>query len=78
MISEKPGMAQPYVGRGTAYAMKRLLLEAQEDFTEAIKRDSNTTEAWKRRGQVRAAMGDHTAAVDDFKEAKKLSSVIQH
>jgi hypothetical protein len=27
MISEKPGMAQPYVGRGTAYAMKRLLLE---------------------------------------------------
>ena len=53
-----------------------LAFQAQEDFTAAIKRDSDTIEAWKRRGQVRAAMGDHTAALDDFKEAKKLSSVI--
>lgn len=52
-----------------------VLLQAQDDFSTAIEKDSNNAEAWKRRGQVRAAMGDHTAALDDFKEAQKRSKV---
>ncbi|CAI7845554.1 unnamed protein product, partial [Closterium sp. NIES-53] len=45
------------VGRGTARALQRKLKEAVADFTAAIEIEPRAAEAWKRRAQARAALG---------------------
>ncbi|CAF2032728.1 hypothetical protein HID58_078803 [Brassica napus] len=46
------------IGRGTAYAFQRELENAITDFTKAIESNPAACEAWKRRGQARAALGE--------------------
>ncbi|URE00095.1 Tetratricopeptide repeat protein [Musa troglodytarum] len=62
ILRETPEYPEALIGRGTAYAFQRELDAAIADFTMAIQSKPLAGEAWKRRGQARAALGE-------FKEA---------
>ncbi|KAM7251670.1 hypothetical protein ACFE04_023553 [Oxalis oulophora] len=57
------------IGRGTAYAFLRELEPAIADFTKAIESNPSTVQAWKRRGQARAALGHSIKALEDLTKA---------
>ena len=46
-------------------------------FTAAIDLSPGLSDAWKRRGQTRAAMADLSAALDDLNEALRLDGGAQ-
>lgn len=50
-----------------------LARQAVEEFSAAIKIDDTCMEAWKRRGQSRAAMGQDAEAVLDLTRAAELA-----
>ncbi|KAF2542325.1 hypothetical protein F2Q68_00030053 [Brassica cretica] len=56
----------------TAYAFQRELENAIDDFTKAIQSNPAAGEAWKRRGQARAALGEFAEAVEDLTRALEL------
>ncbi|KAL0687453.1 hypothetical protein Bca4012_087130 [Brassica carinata] len=60
------------IGRGTAYAFQRELENAIDDFTKAIQSNPAAGEAWKRRGQARAALGEFAEAVEALTRALEL------
>jgi len=55
-----------YIGRGTALALLGQLDKAIADFSSAIDIDRNCVDAWKRRGQSRAALGNDSEALYDL------------
>lgn len=57
LLKEDPNYPEALIGRGTAYAFQRELEPAIVDFTKAIQSNPSACEAWKRRGQARAALG---------------------
>ncbi|KAH1223706.1 Suppressor of RPS4-RLD 1 [Glycine max] len=57
ILKEDPAYPEALIGRGTAYAFKRELDAAMADFSKAIEFNPSAGEAWKRRGQARAALG---------------------
>eukprot|EP00058_Branchiostoma_floridae_P011638 XP_002597126.1 hypothetical protein BRAFLDRAFT_76343 [Branchiostoma floridae] len=71
-----PMTYKAYVGRGTAYAMTRQLLKAEADFTQALTLEPKETEIWKRRGQVRAALGQEGQAIEDLNRAQSICKVV--
>ncbi|XP_078676262.1 tetratricopeptide repeat protein 13-like [Branchiostoma floridae x Branchiostoma belcheri] len=68
-----PMTYKAYVGRGTAYAMTRQLLKAEADFTQALTLEPKEAEIWKRRGQVRAALGKESQAIEDLNQAQSIA-----
>ena len=50
-------------------------LQGEEDFCAAIYVEPDVAEAWKRRGQVRVAMGKYQQALADFERAQVLLMV---
>ncbi|MCI07404.1 tetratricopeptide repeat protein 13-like, partial [Trifolium medium] len=58
ILKEDSAYPEALIGRGTAYAFKRELHSAIDDFTKAIQFNPAAGEAWKRRGQARAALGE--------------------
>ncbi|CAA3014489.1 suppressor of RPS4-RLD 1 [Olea europaea subsp. europaea] len=58
ILEEDPDYPEALIGRGTAYAFQRELHSAIADFTKAIQSNPSAGEAWKRRGQARAALGE--------------------
>jgi tetratricopeptide (TPR) repeat protein len=60
LLEENPKSCDALLGRGTAYAFLRNLEFAITDFSKAIEVDPTVGEAWKRRGQARAAIGATT------------------
>ena len=60
------------LGRGTAFAIAGNLTQAVTDFSAAIEVDKKCYEAWKRRGQARAANGALDSAVADLTESVRL------
>jgi len=67
-----------HVTRGTARALRATdqdLAMADEDFTAAIALEPRFADAWKRRGQARAALGRVGSAVADLERAAALLSV---
>lgn len=60
------------LGRGTAFAIAGNLTQAISDFSSAIEVDKNCFEAWKRRGQARAANGSLDSAVTDLTESLRI------
>jgi tetratricopeptide (TPR) repeat protein len=60
LLEENPKSCDALLGRGTAYAFLRKLEIAITDFSKAIEVDPTVGEAWKRRGQARAAIGATT------------------
>jgi hypothetical protein len=49
--------------------MARRLEEAEADFSATLKLEPGLYEAWKRRGQTRAALGKDREAVEDLTQA---------
>ncbi|RYQ80817.1 hypothetical protein Ahy_Scaffold1g106965 isoform H [Arachis hypogaea] len=71
ILNEDPAYPEALIGRGTAYAFKRELDSAIADFTKAIQFNPSAGEAWKRRGQARAALGQ---AIEDLTKALEFES----
>ncbi|KAK3265805.1 hypothetical protein CYMTET_25540 [Cymbomonas tetramitiformis] len=63
---------QAFVGRGTAKAMAGNLKEARDDFSDALRRNPDAAEAWKRRGQTNAALGELNEALTDLSKSISL------
>ncbi|RZB78431.1 Suppressor of RPS4-RLD 1 [Glycine soja] len=71
ILKEDPAYPEALIGRGTAYAFKRELDAAMADFSKAIEFNPSAGEAWKRRGQARAALG---GAIEDLTKALEFES----
>ncbi|KHN12971.1 Protein STIP1 like [Glycine soja] len=67
ILKEDPAYPEALIGRGTAYAFKRELDAAMADFSKAIEFNPSAGEAWKRRGQARAALGGVCGGIANFK-----------
>jgi tetratricopeptide (TPR) repeat protein len=64
ILVETPNSCSALLGRGTAYAFMRKLKKTIADFSKAIEVDLKTAEAWKRRGQAQAAIGETAEALE--------------
>ena len=73
LIGKHPNFFQPYVARGSAYALEKHFEEALSDMTRAIELNPSYTDSWTRRSQIRAAMGDSEGSIADLKQAKLMS-----
>ncbi|GFP92149.1 suppressor of rps4-rld 1 [Phtheirospermum japonicum] len=71
ILQEEPDYAEALIGRGTAYAFQRELHAA--DFSKAIQSNPAAGEAWKRRGQAWAALGEYAK-----KTYYKIASLISN
>lgn len=67
--SVKPVPLAAYLGEGTAFALSGKLDDAVELFSTAIRCYTNSDDAWKRRGQARAAQGNIALAISDLTQA---------
>ncbi|KAF8410165.1 hypothetical protein HHK36_002687 [Tetracentron sinense] len=67
ILRENPTYPEALIGRGTAYAFQRKLDAAIADFSKSIELNPSAGEAWKRRGQARAALGE--SAIEDLTKA---------
>ena len=72
VLEAHPKLVSAYLGRGTAYALGQQLPQAIKDFAKAISIDPACGDAWKRRGQSRAAMGQDLEALQDLTQAMRL------
>jgi len=72
ILEAHPKLVTAYLGRGTAYALGQQLPAAVKDFSKAIAIDPACGDAWKRRGQSRAAMGQDVEALQDLSQAMRL------
>ena len=72
ILEAHPKLVTAYLGRGTAYALGQQLPAAVKDFSKAISIDPACGDAWKRRGQSRAAMGQDVEALQDLSQAMRL------
>ncbi|KAI6646415.1 hypothetical protein LOD99_12537 [Oopsacas minuta] len=75
LIQVHPGFFQPYVARGSAYALEKYFDEALADMTRAIELNPTYVDSWIRRGQIRAAMGNTEGSIADLKQARIISEV---
>ncbi|XP_020537233.1 suppressor of RPS4-RLD 1 isoform X2 [Jatropha curcas] len=70
ILREYPTYPEALIGRGTAFAFQRELEAAIADFSKAIESNPLAGEAWKRRGQARAALGESVEqAIQDLTKA---------
>lgn len=63
-----------FLGLGSSYAMLGKLDEAISVFTQLIIKDPTISDAWKRRGQTRAAKNLFQDAISDLQKAAELGS----
>lgn len=63
-----------YLGLGSSYAMLGQYDEAILVFTEVIIKDASIADAWKRRGQTKAAKGLIQDAISDLEKAVQLGT----
>jgi tetratricopeptide (TPR) repeat protein len=72
VLEVHPKQITAFIGRGTAYALGQQLPQAIKDFSKAISIDPACGDAWKRRGQSRAALGQDMEALQDLTQAMRL------
>eukprot|EP01104_Vermistella_antarctica_P011610 TRINITY_DN3259_c0_g1_i1.p1 TRINITY_DN3259_c0_g1~~TRINITY_DN3259_c0_g1_i1.p1 ORF type:complete len:828 (-),score=152.43 TRINITY_DN3259_c0_g1_i1:364-2847(-) len=72
LLQEAPKVVAGYLGRGTAYALSGDLNSAIQDFTRAITLDPSCSDAWKRRGQSKAALQLDNDAIADLTKAMHI------
>ena len=72
MDTVSPVPLAAYLGYGTACAISGDLMESIKKFSMAIKEYSNSADAWKRRGQARAAQGNLSDAIEDLTQSSLL------
>ena len=73
LLKKDKKLIAAYLGRGTAYALQGNLTAACNDFGQAIEIEPNVSDAWKRRGQTRAALGLDTEAIQDLTKAATIT-----
>lgn len=73
VLEQRPDVVAAYVGRGTAHALARRLDEAQRDLDTARRLAPHNSDAWKRCGQVLAAVGRDADALRALRRAVRLS-----
>jgi len=74
LLKKDKKLIAAYLGRGTAYALQGNLTAACNDFGSAIEIEPNVSDAWKRRGQTRAALGLDAEAIQDLTKAASISA----
>ena len=74
LLEYRSDLPAAHLGTGSAYAMSGRFNEAISSFTLAITCDSTIADAWKRRGQTRAAIGLNYDAVKDLTKAAELGT----
>ena len=74
LLKKDKKLIAAYLGRGTAYALQGNLTAACNDFSHAIDLDPKVSDAWKRRGQTRAALGLDADAIKDLTKAASISA----
>jgi tetratricopeptide (TPR) repeat protein len=74
LISYRQDLIAAYLGLGSSHALCGSFERASDCFTLAIKIDPTAHDAWKRRGQTRAALGCTMDALNDLSRALELSS----
>ncbi|CAI5993332.1 unnamed protein product [Closterium sp. NIES-65] len=65
LLDELGNSAPALIGRGTAYALSGKIKEAIEDYSLACELDPKMVDAWRRRAQARAAIGEVDGAIED-------------
>ena len=73
LLEQQPKLVAAFLGRGTAQALQGNLAAAAKDFSAAIDADKTCADAWKRRGQTRAALGFDAEAIKDLTKASEIS-----
>jgi tetratricopeptide (TPR) repeat protein len=71
-ISADPTLAEAYIGRGVAYALKGEPDTAITDFNRAIALKPDLAQAWLNRGIAWRAKNDLDRAITDYNEAIRL------
>jgi tetratricopeptide (TPR) repeat protein len=74
LLKKDKKLIAAFLGRGTAYALQGNLTAACNDFGHALEIDPNVSDAWKRRGQTRAALGLDAEAIKDLTKAASISA----
>jgi len=74
LLKKDKKLIAAYLGRGTAYALQGNLTNACNDFGTALEIDPKVSDAWKRRGQTRAALGQDAEAIKDLTKAASISA----
>jgi tetratricopeptide (TPR) repeat protein len=72
LLSYRNDIGAVYLGLGSAQAMQRNYCEAITSFSRCIKTDPLNADAWKRRGQTKAANGNHLEGLEDLTHAISL------
>lgn len=70
----RPASADAFVRRGRMHLADGRMIDALRDFDSAIRRDSQSRQAYEYRGTLRYLAGDYRGAVDDFRSAVKNGS----
>eukprot|EP00123_Amoebidium_parasiticum_P009401 comp19447_c0_seq1/m.22602 comp19447_c0_seq1/g.22602 ORF comp19447_c0_seq1/g.22602 comp19447_c0_seq1/m.22602 type:complete len:961 (-) comp19447_c0_seq1:504-3386(-) len=78
LLEKDKTLLAAYLGRGTGYAIINELQRADEDFTAAININRAYYDSWKRRGQVRAALGREKDAIADYLQATSLQPALDY
>ena len=73
ILQYREDAAAALIGLGSIHAMHRRYELAIADFSKAIAIDKTVADAWKRRGQTRAAAGEVKSALRDLTQALELS-----
>ena len=71
-IASSPKEPKLYLARGYIHQYERRHQKAVDDFSKAIELDSNSIEAWQRRGEERFKLGQFKESVADFERVIQL------
>lgn len=74
LLKYNDNLPAAFLGLGSSYAMLGQLDEAISVFTHLIVKDPTISDAWKRRGQTRAAKNLFRDAITDLEKASELGS----
>jgi tetratricopeptide (TPR) repeat protein len=72
LVAHEPQLVAAHLGLGSCFAMRGQLEAASDSFSAAVCADGSVADAWKRRGQTRAARGMVALALGDFNRALEL------
>ncbi len=72
LLDYRKDLPSALIGLGSIHAMQRHLDVAIKELTEAIDIDCRIADAWKRRGQTKAAKGLIASALKDLSKALSI------
>jgi tetratricopeptide (TPR) repeat protein len=70
----RPKAVTSLIKSGIARSKQFNYAESVEDYTQALRLDSNNAEAYLQRGLARAGLKEYTAAIEDYNQALRINS----